>query len=303
MRFADPALQIALDAWRRNPVDRERAMADNAWFEERVSEERRAIFEAEVANAHAPAELPDKQTWYFKNILCQGDPVPHTFQDAFEPARLSPVQPEPHQSIVRLEDLRFPLERHGMNYTDLYECWRKRDMAVVDKFLSVWNEARDVRPAFATWKDMVLEELKAADWADRIRDRLGLGHYDPENAPIPVVLMQYTVKEVFEQAARLGVTQPFTAPTVLDGGPWPYFFPSPAGLAYGRCMPLVKTDGEHQLLAEMLHIRLPYRFDHIAAFGEIRRRLPERDMREARNDHLTVLQIESDRFDFGEEIP
>lgn len=53
----------------------------------------------------------------------------------------------------------------------------------------------------------------------------------------------------------------------------------------------------------MLHVRLTYSRDHIAGFGEVRRRPVPFDLKALRNHHLVALQLASDRYDFGEEIP
>lgn len=114
MRFAAPALQIALDTWRESTDARERAAADNIRFEERVSHTRLRAFEDLVNSADAPDTLPARQTWYWKRFVRDGDPAPDTFAIAFEPARLGPGPLEPFQPIVRLEDLRTPLENQGL---------------------------------------------------------------------------------------------------------------------------------------------------------------------------------------------
>ena len=303
MRFADPALRASLDTWRGSTEVRERAAADNIWFEERVSHTRLRAFEDVVNSADAPDPLPDRQTWYWKRFVRDGDPVPDTFAIAFEPAWLGPGPLEPFQPIVRLEDLRTPLENQGLDLAALQTALRKDQVAVLDRFVTSWNDARDARPAFAAWKDQVLDELAEPDWPDRLRDRLGLAHYDPTAGPIPVVLMEYTVQDVLNEANALGLTQAFTAPTVLDTGPWPYFFPAPKELPYGRAMPLSPLWDDNQLLAEMLHVRLTYSRNHIATFGEVRRRPAAFDLKELRNHHLLSLWLASDRYDFGEEIP
>lgn len=303
MRFTDSTLQAGLETWRRATDVRERATADNMWFEERVSPPRLAAFEEQVNSPDAPDHLPDRQSWYWKRFVRYGEPTPDTFAADLEPARLGPGPLEPFQPIVRLEDLRTPLHDQGLALVDLESARRENQTAVLDRFLASWNDVRDARPAFAAWKDQVLDEVAAPDWPDRLRDRLGLAHYDPTAGPIPVVLMQYTVQDVLDEAASLGLPHAFTAPTVLDSAPWPYFFPAPKELPYGRAMPLAPTGDDNQLLAEMLHIRLTYTRDHILDFGEIRRRPGAFDLRNLRNHHLMALQLASDRYDFGEEIP
>ena len=304
MRFDDPALQSALEAWRRDPEIRERACADNAHFEERVSDARRKAFETLVATApRVPATLSNQHDWYWRKFVKADETIPHTFLPEFDPARLGPETLEPFQPIVRLEDIRSPLGQQGYTLAELQTALTDPQSGLIERFLEDWNGARDWRPAFAAWEDQLLDEIDAPDWADRLRDRMGLAHYDPTDKPIPVVLMRYTVAQVQTEADHLGLHQAFVAPTVLDTGPWPYFFPAPATLPYGRAMPLTLSDDDNkQLLAEMLHIRLPYRRAHIVKFGEIQRRTGTPDLKALRNNHLTNLQLASDRFDFGEEI-
>ena len=93
----------------------------------------------------------------------------------------------------------------------------------------------------------------------------------------------------------------FTAPTALDTGPWPHFFPAPRDLPCGRAMALTPAD-DTKLLAEMLHYRLTYRPEHILKLGWITQPLAPLDLRELRNLHLTAVQVASGRDDFGEEI-
>ncbi len=304
MRFSDPRLQTALDAWRRHDDILERARADNTSFEERVSDARLARFEAMSADPDAPGDLDLQHVWYWKNHVRSGVPVSDTFASHLEPATLGPGPLEPFQPIVRIERLNAPLQDAGLTFDELRRALNDpQPSATVDMFLRVWNDGRDDRPAFAAWKDQVLEEVEADDWADRLRDRLGLAHYDPSERHIPVALMEYTVDDVTKEAARRGLTRAFTAPTVLDCEPWPYFFPAPKELAYGRAMPLYQLDDERQLLAEMLHTRLTYQRHHLIRVGEIKRRPGASDLKDLRNHHLLLLRFAAERLEFGEEMP
>ena len=178
MRFADLALQNALDAWRRNPDVRERAVADNAWFEERVSTARLAAFESGAGGASDPEALAEWQVRYVRNFMEIDAGIPHTFIAELEPAVLSVQGLEPYQWIVRLESL-----ARAFNYWavpdgfDPLETLRtaraENNTAVIDGFLNTWNESsvRDFRPAFAIWKDQ-LPELATDDWADDWADQL-----------------------------------------------------------------------------------------------------------------------------------
>ncbi|HEY1931607.1 MAG TPA: hypothetical protein VGG99_06335 [Acetobacteraceae bacterium] len=318
MRFADPALLSVLTQWRNGGDHAERASADNLWFEERVGPTRQALFESEAAGAADPIALQNRQTDYFETFVkidfdaeVDANLWPHTFLSEFEPADLGPGPLEPFQPIVRLEDLTRPLEAWGMPGENLRQRFDRLKAAFDDpaqadvfaRFLESWNRKRDRRPAFAAWKDQLLHELEQPDWPDLLRDRLGLAHYDCRNGPMPVALVEYQVRDVTIEAAAHGLSHSFTAPTVLDSGPWPYFFPAPRELPYGRVMPLNPVDDESQLLAEMLHVRLTYRREHIVRLGEILRPLGTPDIKELRNRHLFALQVAALRDDFGEDIP
>ena len=221
-------------------------MADNVSFEERVSAVRLSAFENEADGARGPVSLADAQVRYVRAFMEVDTGVPHTFAAEFEPAVLSDAGLDPLQRIVRLELLgrAFSYWHVPPTHAPLETLRAARadgDTALVDGFLNVWNElnVRDFRPAFATWKDLVLPELAADDWADRLRDRLGLEHHNCRNGPIPIALMEYSVREVMETARNMGITHGVTAPTCLDTQPGPYFFPAPRSIPYGRVMSLM----------------------------------------------------------------
>jgi hypothetical protein len=301
MRLSDPQLYTALETWRSDSDPHERAKADNLWFEERVSAARLAHFEDTARGADTPEMLARRQTDYW-DAYVKND-RPDTFQDALGPARLAPGSLDTAQRIIRLEQVLDRVRIPGAQMTpdEVRDAFDAGDDSAVDRYLAQWNAARDGRPAFAAWKDEVRAELLAPDWADALRDRLGLAHYNPAPSAIPVVLMEYTVGDVLLAAASSATTHAIVSPTVLDGGPWPWFFPSPAELAYGRTMPLPPS--RHHLLVELLHVKMPYRHNHIARFGAIRKPIGSVNMRDLRNRHLAALRLAGRRPDFGEEIP
>lgn len=300
MLFSDPDLQSELQTWRLGSTLDQRAMADNIWFEERISPARLAHFEAIVRTPASPAPLAKRQDVYWKEYVKSDQP--DTFQSALAPARLVPGLLDTTQRIVRLETIRpTVLASVGMTFDNLRDAHATGNAAVLDVFLDQWNRDRDGRPAFAAWKDEVRNHLLFPDWADQMRDRFGLAHYNPSPDPIPVILMEYTVADILLAADRLGFEHAIVSPTVLDGGPWPWFFPSPAGLAYGRTMPL--PPDPHRLMAEILHVKMNYNRDHIAQFGAITRAIAPIEMRVLRNHHLAALRSAAKRPDFGEEMP
>ncbi len=300
MRFTDTDLQSELQRWRLGSTLDQRAMADNMWFEERVSAARLAHFEAIVRAPSPLAPLSERQEAYWKEYVKSDQP--DTFQTALAPARLVPGLLDTTQRIVRLETIRpTVLAGVGMTFDDLRNAHATGNAPVLDVFLNQWNRDRDGRPAFAAWKDEIRGHLLFADWADQMRDRFGLAHYNPSPDPIPVILMEYTVADVLLAADRLGFDHAIVSPTVLDGGPWPWFFPSPPGLAYGRTMPLPPS--AHGLMTEILHVKMTYHRDHIAKFGAISRAVAPIEMRVLRNQHLAALRSAAMRPDFGEEMP
>ena len=161
---------------------------------------------------------------------------------------------------------------------------------------------RDWRPCFGAFKDEVRDDLERPDWPARLRDRLGLAHYDCAAGPMPIALMEYSVGEVIAAATDFGALCAVTAPTVFDSGPWPHFFPAPRKLTCGRAMPLFEVGDDSEMLAELLHFRLSYKRQHIAKVDEITSAPAAYDLRSLRNHHLIALRMASDCYDFGEEI-
>jgi hypothetical protein len=300
MRLTDPALQSALAAWRATTDPARRAEADNIWFEARVSDPRRASFESRAAGA-ADADALRRRHWDYYEESVKTDVDPPTFLTAFAPADLGTL--DPTQYVLRLEDLRRPLAAWGEPFDKLQSAHAANDAAVLGKFVEIWNGLRDARPAFAAFARQFTEELCEADWPRRLRDRLGLAHYNGAVEPIPVALMQYHAEEVQQAAAARALGCAFAAPTVLDGPPNPWFFPSPQEADYGRTMALFEVHDDSQLVAEVLHPRIDYRARHIMRLSVIDQGLPVYDIKTLRNYHLLALHDASRRDDFGELIP
>ena len=300
MLFNNETRTTALHAWRALPSHERRAEGDNILFEERVSPARLQRFESVAPDTPSPTSLRQWQKDYCETYVEKDDP--DTFRDDLAPARLVPGLVDADQRIVRLEKVSIAaLNEAGRTFDELVRAHDARDDAVLDVFLRGWNARRDGRPAFAAWKDELIGDLRFPDWADRLRDRLGMAHHDPTPAnPIPVILMEYCAADVLRAAARIGVRHAFVSPTVLDSPPWRWFFPSPAGLPSGRTMNL--GAGSPGLLAEFLHVGMKYTRDHIAKLGHIVRPVPAIGMRDLRNRHLAWVRAASGRPDFGEEM-
>jgi hypothetical protein len=239
MRFSDSRLHEAIAGWREATDPETRSELDNVWFEERVNARRQETFEEEIGEVHTWAELRQRQVDYWQTFVKVGDGfVPHTFADGFVARDLSEIDEK--QKVVRIESVARPLSASALTFTRLREAMAKGEHDIVERFVRTWNESsiRDARPVFATVTSAVADDLDEPDWPERLRDRLGLAHYDAAAGPEPIALMEYRVEEIVEAAQSAGITCALTAPTFLDSGPWPFFFrhrPSSTAVEPWRC--------------------------------------------------------------------
>lgn len=181
----------------------------------------------------------------------------------------------------------------------------------LENFCEQWNTSvrTDHRPTFAAFFGDVEEDVEAIDWPNRLRDRLGLSHYNvlgDRTPPKPVALLRYRVKEVLAAGSDQDGAS-FAVPTVLDGELNTHFFPAPREVLYGRSLDLNPDPECERLVAEVLHRRIEYRPEHILKVGKITSPLPPFQTGTAfarlRNGHRFCLRYESGREDFGENIP
>jgi hypothetical protein len=165
MHFNNTRLQQALVQWRGLLDLTERSAADNIWFEQRVSAARQDAFEQEANGASDPLTLRRAHVDYWSEFVRVDEDVPHTFVAALGPADLGPI--EEVQKIIRVEDLTRPLLKHGMTFERLKEAMTNNETTVIDGFIATWNvsNVRDWRPAFAAFKDEVLDDLAKPEWS------------------------------------------------------------------------------------------------------------------------------------------
>jgi len=272
-----------------------RAQAYNIIFDELVSAKRQSCFESLYFDSEEtlwPA-LAKRQSEYVRRYI-ETNLVPHTFDPIMQPHGLGTLDEE--QRLVRLELLKRPLNLYDISYPEFADAFSDNADELIQGFLDVWNLKRDQRPAFATFRREVSGDAAASDWAERLRDRLGLAHYDTAGGAEPVAMLQYSVKEVLAEAQTAFAV---TVPTVLDSKPWPHFFPAPRELQCGRAMALSPCEDQERLVAEVLHSRITYRKEHIAAITELTTPAPRHGIGELRELHLLALQILSGRADYG----
>ncbi len=239
--------------------------------------------------------------------------TPWTFQIENDANRLHQIDPRLY--LLRVEAANSPCDLLGISTEELrqqMDKYRQGDTGareMIERFTSTWNERRDKRPMFATTELEVEDIFQDEDdgWAERLRDRLGLGHHSPlpDGPPVEVLVMRYTVAEVLA-AAGAGLGDP-AIPTVLDCNLSCYFFPSPipnpaagANPYYGHTVNLATVENENDYLigVELLHPRLDYQPEHLFRFGVIARPVTM-SLERARSFHLPWVRLYSGRDDFG----
>jgi hypothetical protein len=222
--------------------------------------------------------------------------------------------------LIRVEELRFVARFGGATAERLRELARKRmaghlgggEQTELEDILGAWAFGIEVRPVFAAfWEDVRdLFGARAAadppDWADALRDRLGLAHLDPgwRKAPgdaargsIEVLVFRYPVAVIPRLLGRRGV-RPLVAPTVLDGAHSPAFCPAPPGdPGTGHTVDL----GARSELPrrEILHPTVAFQATHVWRIGTIRRAIPHDILPVARGMHLVQIREANDRPDYA----
>ena len=296
MKFEDRRLIGAVRQGLASTDASDQAKASNVILEQGVSSERRTFFETgpffQIASTWG--EYVRRHIKYVRDYVETGIAQPHTFQDVFKPNDVGEI--DEAQQIVRLEGLARPMSLYGCTFDELMEAFEEGDADFLSDFCDLWNQHRDFRPAFSTLLSEVSDELDEADWADSLRDRLGLAHYSPSRDPEPVALCRYSVADVIREAAT---GFPITMPTVLDSDPWEHYFPAPKSLQYGRAMALTPCDGDEDLKVEFLNSRVTYSQEKIWKIGQIVTPAPSHDINSLRELHLLALQIASGDHTFG----
>lgn len=309
------------------PVD-ERAIYENFATEERVAEARLALYGGALAGtpcANLDAFWQQHRQRYldeYQFVEKDEGEVPHTFDANLNGANFWPGIDD-NVVLYRLEQVSWALGKGcSVDETELRQAVEQAAAARpgvippdarirLQRMVDEWNERRNLYPSFATTHDEIADLLTEPDWADRLRDHLGLGHLHPTPGRTEaVLLMRYTAKEVRqERAAR---QQGFCIPTVLDGTLNPWFFPTPAhagteGAVYeqGRAVNLApahtESDYGENMGMELIHSYLTYKPEHIVRWGQISRP-HSADLAQRRGWHLSWLQLNCDRDDFGCEL-
>lgn len=315
MQPSHPSLSTLLGSLIANGEPSARAIAENYRYEERVAPDRQQAYEEGL-----PTALADIAPWFKGHTDYLNKEVwqehPETFRAAngaaaLPAAVLSELGGE--QTLLRIENLDYALKA-GL----------APDWAAVEQALAVYRRERTgedtkqedakvllekvcgylshndfaKRPRFAAFEQDMAEDVDAPDWAERLRERLGLAHLQAGTA---VALMRYKVKEVVKAAERLGAPHALTVPTVLDGRFSDAFHPAPVGLPCGRTLNLAGNPDCDRLAAEVLHLHIDYSPTHMVKVGVLTARADTSPARiaELRAEHLFCLRYWSNRNDFG----
>ena len=288
---------------------REAAIADNYLFEERAGAARQQVYEGRLTSP-----LADMSNWrtqhdkhhVVKRIKAGGDHfIPDTFLECNESAQLPSFAK--NLVLVRVEDLSYALSKSTarITYAQLADAINRRKepdaAATLELFIHDWNAARANWPMFGSiYHGEVKEDADHADWPHRLRDRLGLDHYQGSAADrIPVALMCYSAQLVLDEAkGDSRINAAFALPTALDGELNHAYFPAPAGHPYGATLNLSEP-WQAQLGAEILNLRIKYQPGHLLKVGEIVRPTGYRDVRVQRDKHLELLRQETGNSGFG----
>ena len=302
MHFANPTLQRTTAVLRAAPGKIDRACGDNLAFEDRVAAPRQAAFEA-IAGTRPDIQTGHNEYIKASVVLKDRAAIPSTFSADNTDAILGVPADQP---LVRTEDLTGFATSY---YHDsggpaallaLFRRYRAGDTGTAPAlrgFVDAWNAYRDVRPMFAAFLDEVRLAADASDWAVRLRAQLGLAHIQGyPAAPVFLAQMRYAVADV-RAATPSAAHASFAAPTVLDGGLSPYFFPSPKpppGIG-GSCGRTVHLEDRPPLVAEVLNISIPYRLEHLHDLVSFTTPLPASagaaNLPALRNGHLGRLRV------------
>jgi hypothetical protein len=244
------------------------------------------------------------------------DACPETFRyiDDHSPFYRS----DPGLDLLRVEQLGFIARESGQTAQRVKELAHlvidSRHSTLIPAYreladiLETWTLQTDARPVFAGyWEDMrdlfgPTPAQDTSDWADQLRDRLGLLHLNPGSRTQPsidVIVFRYPVRSL----PRLLKTfldpnsRPLVPPTVLDGHHSIAFCPAPRGQLTGYTIDLGQNSPPAR--QEVVHPRTLFKPENVWRVGEIRRTMAEDELSEARRWHLEVVRDRAGRDDYA----
>jgi hypothetical protein len=239
------------------------------------------------------------------------DECPETFR------KIDPGSPfhrtDVHVDLLRVEQIDFVAMQSGETPERIKQLAQaivngdanpgSADYQALGDILETWSFTIDLRPVYAGyWQDLrdLFEPDDTADWADQLRDRLGLPHLDPARRARPsidVLVFRYPVSTIPRLRGLTGANEsrPLVPPTVLDGGHSPAFCPAPRGELTGYTIDLGLDSPP--LRQEVLHPTIAFSPAHVWRVGTIGRTIDENKLSEAREWHLLNVREHTGRGD------
>lgn len=288
----------------------DRFVPRNFRLDEVLSPVRATAYVTEVLPARDFPEWAQRHAQYVEDhLVCIGGPTgpptsldpddPKTCPETFGPNAVTSGMDttDVHLSLVRVVGIYRVAQSLGINEDAAGAALE--DPALRDGIVERWAAKLPVEPVFATfWQDVRGLVPKAGtpppDWADDLRDRLGLSFLDPEEwGPIGIMVLRYEIADLPTMGTHLG--RSLAIPTELDGLFFAPFCPTPVGVGLGRVIDLGQTLTSPWL--EVLHPTLRWRGSHVAQVGVIRRSVPP--LAPARGRHLRLLQTALARPGYG----
>lgn len=172
------------------------------------------------------------------------------------------------------------------------EVWRD--------FVADRNSRSMIRPTFAVLLEEIEGVFEQTDWPDRVRDLLGLLHFNPGTVgrDIDILVFRYPVNSVTKLQGAPANERPLAPPTALDMRFSAAFCPGPKGFDTGFVIDL--SGGGASPRREIVHPTSPDEPGHLWRTGTITKPVPLGDVPVARALHLAALQRETGRTDFGQ---
>lgn len=302
-----------------HPKSQVRAYGHNFKFDPKVSPERLDSFK-DAFSAPPPSHLMSEEErrgghsilathhFYHNRKIRRRIAEPETFGPSNGLASFRSFQE--NVWLVRLEVLTLPLKGSKTDYGRLASALEAGDSRTpeeynyIAEFLRQWNESAPLTPQFAARETELREDLRSLNWLERLRIRLGLNHFKPDDdgSPLPVALMMYRASEVrARRRSTTSIAHHFVRPTVLDQRPSEHFFPAPPDMIGGRCMPLLPqpVDGA-RLFCEILHPKFDYRVENLVRLALVKSQPPNESLKGLRNAHLACLRRVGGDASFGE---
>ena len=206
--------------------------------------------------------------------------------------------------LLRVESVEGMAPRIGIDVKELIDVATSALQGVpsatgtLDLYLDTLADKSRIRPEFAAFHADVAAVFSEPDWVNRLRDTLGLIHYNPSGSEIPVLIFSYPIRDLPYLQGQPAF-RPLVPPLVLESNWNAAFCPSPLGGRTGHTIDLSGTaPGPRR---EVLHPTMRYRARHLFRFGNIGRQVEKDTLEIARSLHLTEIRKMYGRLDYGSE--